>query len=178
MYIICKNISPNDKLYLAHRDPTKHIKLEYRFIQSRVSAMKFESIRDAEQYIFSKGFVKVCIEPFIAPKMATIYSLSHPINGNIFYVGSTKNKLKVRACKRYKCKTAQEIYSLGLIPIAEQIECCSQDVRRETEIFWIQQMKAWGFNLENKHYNNKFFLSTMRIGERRHNKLKKRNCVR
>ncbi len=85
-----------------------------------------------------------------------IYTLSCPITGDIVYVGKTNN-LRSRfnqhkKDKRNITKLKSWIISLakkGLFPIMEIIDECDETNWENTEVFWIQQLKCWGFKLKN-----------------------------
>lgn len=88
----------------------------------------------------------------------TIYTLSHPITGEIKYVGRTTAKLKRRLSKHLAdakihnysaAKWIQDLVIQGLRPIIESIETLLTDGNSE-EIFWISQLRAWGINLLNE----------------------------
>lgn len=87
-----------------------------------------------------------------------IYTLSDPITKEIRYVGKTKSPLKVRynshiaKSKRKETHTHCWIQSLikqKLKPLCEVLEECDQDTWENSEIYWISQLKTWGFNLTN-----------------------------
>lgn len=83
-----------------------------------------------------------------------IYTLSSPITGNVFYVGSTTIGLEKRLKAGYGCETALYLRDLGVAPIIEEIETVSIADRYSSESFWVSQFKSLGFCLENKAYNN------------------------
>lgn len=99
-----------------------------------------------------------------------IYTLEHPITGEIRYVGATRNTLKrrlrghIRDSYRHSYHNSnwiRSIVNIGLEPIIKQIEICDVDNWNEIEGYWISQFKAWGYNLTNdKDFsNNKYVYS-------------------
>jgi len=92
--------------------------------------------------------------------MAYIYTLEDPISKEIKYVGVTKRSLKKRwydHCSNYYLKkvnhkTATWIKSLkakNLKPLINLLAIVDDDNRYEEEVFYIQLLKSWGFNLKN-----------------------------
>ena len=89
--------------------------------------------------------------------MVNIYTLAHPDTGEIRYVGKTKNSLQKRYNQHYynkegKSKISKWIRKLkkeNKKPIIELLDRVAFDLWVETEIYWIAQFKAWGFNLLN-----------------------------
>lgn len=91
--------------------------------------------------------------------MTIIYTLAHPITKEIRYVGKTKNFNKRRYChnninyqKSHKTHLAswlKNILNDNLKPIMEIIDIVEDSEWVFTEIYWICQFKAWGFNLVN-----------------------------
>lgn len=95
----------------------------------------------------------------------SIYTLTNPITNEIFYVGKTidlrvrfKAHLSLRtADSDFKNQIVEFILSSGKMPIIEELDYIeftdkidNQEVNR-LEIYWINQMKQWGFNLCNIH---------------------------
>lgn len=88
-----------------------------------------------------------------------IYTLSHPETGEIRYVGKTTN-LKRRAYQHFNIKICKKlgnkhlgnwllsILNSNLKPVLEIIEECIYNWV-ESEQYWIEQFKQWGFNLLN-----------------------------
>lgn len=88
-----------------------------------------------------------------------IYTLSHPQTGEIRYVGKTTN-LKRRTYQHFNIKICKKlgnkhlgnwllsILNSGFKPLLEIIEECT-DNWIESEQYWIEQFKHWGFNLLN-----------------------------
>lgn len=85
-----------------------------------------------------------------------IYTLSYP-NDNIRYVGKSNNpKQRLRAhisfCKKHKSHKNSWITSLlniGVVPILDIIDEVPLDNWELYEIYWISQIKTWGFDLTN-----------------------------
>lgn len=91
-------------------------------------------------------------------KRITIYTLTNPQNSLIYYVGATTNTLMGRLSSKHSCPTSKMLQKIGVKPVIEMVDECDGNNRRLTESYWIQQFKAWGFRIENKHYNtNRFF---------------------
>lgn len=87
-----------------------------------------------------------------------IYTLTDPRTNEIRYVGKTVQSLNYRlAChiyqtKRYRHHNSSWIKSLlklNLRPIIEELDEVDESKWVETEIYWIAQLKAWGFKLNN-----------------------------
>lgn len=87
-----------------------------------------------------------------------IYSLSHPITGEIRYIGKTVKKLEKRLnghifeSKTPSCHRHNWINSLlkeGVRPEIKLIDIVSKDDWQFWEMHWIEQFKVWGFNLTN-----------------------------
>ena len=94
-------------------------------------------------------------------KTCSIYTLEHPITGEIRYVGRTTTSVAkrlnrhvydARKCKGRGCRSTNWIKGLlkvNLLPIITTIDICVIDDRKDVETYWIQQFKAWNFNLLN-----------------------------
>jgi hypothetical protein len=89
-----------------------------------------------------------------------IYTLTDPLDGNIKYVGKTKNikeRLK-RHLSNYNLKdswTAKNKWILWLkkqsfIPIIEILDEGNKVNINDLERYWISQLKTWGFKLKNE----------------------------
>jgi hypothetical protein len=88
-------------------------------------------------------------------KQAKIYTLTHPLTGDVFYVGATVMELHRRLPGGYHSPTYNSLKAAGATPIIEELESVDLDRVAESENYWICQMKAWGFHLENvrvSHY--------------------------
>ncbi len=92
--------------------------------------------------------------------MVNIYTLSHPITGEIRYVGKTTRKLYNRLTQHWtdiyrrgrKCHKSCWIISLknqGLKPKIELLDVVEDEEWEFWEQYWISQCKAWGFRLTN-----------------------------
>lgn len=88
--------------------------------------------------------------------ITTIYTLAHPLTGEIRYIGKTVQKLKYRLTQhlteKSNHKRANWIKSLkkqNLKPMIESLEECSWEESSTREIYWISQFKTWGFRLTN-----------------------------
>lgn len=92
-----------------------------------------------------------------------IYSLRCPLTDHIFYVGCTAEKLEVRVKQSYTAPTVKELRKQGLQPVIELLEETTYVYRGTRENYWIQQLRAWGFNLENqvmpRHADTPFLIS-------------------
>lgn len=84
-----------------------------------------------------------------------IYMLIDPISRQPRYIGKSNNPLdrlkfhigdKRRSKKKY---WIQNLRSQGLLPLLEIVDEVSLNEWQFWEIYWINQMKAWGFNLTN-----------------------------
>lgn len=99
--------------------------------------------------------------------MVSIYSISLKSNpNNIIYIGKTNSLLKYRlqqhiavALKGKKGKFQNWIrknLNLNEELIIEIVEEVENDNWEESEIYWIAQFKAWGFNLKNVDFGGSF----------------------
>jgi group I intron endonuclease len=88
-----------------------------------------------------------------------IYTLEHPETGEIRYVGKTTNikrryyqHTNKKVCNKLSNKHLSNwlfsILNRDLKPILNIIEEC-EDNWIESEVYWIEQFKVWGFNLVN-----------------------------
>lgn len=88
----------------------------------------------------------------------SIYTLSHPITKEVRYIGKTNQKLKYRLRQHIKEATDRKLISYknnwiislidsGLIPEIESLEDTSTP--NSAEIYWISQIRSWGFRLTN-----------------------------
>lgn len=85
-----------------------------------------------------------------------IYTLSHPLTNEVRYVGQTRKTLKERLRGHLKCQDKvyrnfwiKKLLNEGLKPKIELIEEVPEDIGSETEIYWIEMFKMWGFKLYN-----------------------------
>lgn len=91
-------------------------------------------------------------------KSNKIYSLSHPITGEVRYIGFTSNKLSerlsghlcdIKRSSNRKNNWLKSLISQNLKPVIELVEDLGNDPWEEAEKYWIQQFKNWGFRLTN-----------------------------
>lgn len=96
-----------------------------------------------------------------------IYTLTNPIDGNVFYIGRTFLSLELRlkghlgreSLSYFSKKNIimQEILENNLKPIIEEVEsyiCTNANEEvfvNKMEEYYIIQFKAWGFNITNFH---------------------------
>lgn len=87
-----------------------------------------------------------------------IYTLSHPITGEVRYIGMTTKTLKRRIRehmaeskkgKNRRCKWIRSLVKIELKPKIEFLDEVCTELGNQTEIYWIEQFKHWGFNLVN-----------------------------
>ena len=87
-----------------------------------------------------------------------IYTMSDPFTGEVRYIGKTAVSLAVRLsghiCDSKKLTNhrhywIRSILNKGGIPILEVIDEVEWQHSQDTEIYWIEQFKHWGFNLVN-----------------------------
>lgn len=90
-----------------------------------------------------------------------IYTLAHPLTGEVRYIGKTKD-LKDRLTRHiqksyldkydkntYKSRWIKKLLSHNLKPIMEVLDECDENLVDIYEKYWISQFKTWGFNLVN-----------------------------
>lgn len=89
----------------------------------------------------------------------TIYTLTDPRDGKVFYVGATKMRLTQRLRAHIDQRDKEElpkylrvrdIVNSGYRPIIEPLEESFGDDWVLMEQYWISQFRAWGFDLTNK----------------------------
>jgi hypothetical protein len=85
-----------------------------------------------------------------------IYTLSHPITGEIRYVGQTTLSLRLRhqfhmseSRQPIHTKKLNWIRSISKLGLEPKIELIEEGQWNESEMYWIEQFKAWGFQLVN-----------------------------
>lgn len=85
-----------------------------------------------------------------------IYTLNHPITGEVRYVGKTIQSLNKRLNGHiYKVGNTHTICwikslkKLGLTPNIELLDTCSTNNWKFWESFWIELFKSWNINLTN-----------------------------
>ena len=84
--------------------------------------------------------------------MATVYSLTNPINGNVYYVGFTTKRIEERLLghlAKPNTETTRMLVNIGLSPIINIIES-GEIVSKETELYWIKKLNEEAVLLENK----------------------------
>lgn len=91
----------------------------------------------------------------VYPIITTIYTLTNPVDGLVFYVGATTRPLKHRLSQHISGAKNAIIHRLNkakIKPIIEELEVCEGYLApMHAERYWIHQMKAWGFKLVNKN---------------------------
>lgn len=83
---------------------------------------------------------------------SSIYTLTNPENGQVFYVGCTSKPIEKRLQAGYPCDTFLLLKSKSIKPFIEVIDTCHPHEAKHLELYWIWQMKCWGFTLENKAF--------------------------
>lgn len=87
-----------------------------------------------------------------------IYSLEHPITGEVRYIGKTEQSLSIRLAKHiyeskknktHKNNWIQNLIKQELKPVISLIEEITFNDWEFYEKYWIAQFKAWGFDLVN-----------------------------
>lgn len=88
-----------------------------------------------------------------------IYSLAHPITGEVRYVGVTSGTLSTRLAQHkwdaknkmsHKCHWIKSVIAAtNTMPHIELLEETSKTDWEWLEIYWIEQFRQWGFNLVN-----------------------------
>jgi len=93
--------------------------------------------------------------------MAVIYALMNPQNGNVFYIGQTKNIKNRFAKHKYSCKMEhltpcskyiKYLNDIGLSPKCFIIEEVEHDDRLFWEAHYIGLFKSWYPDLTNQSY--------------------------
>jgi hypothetical protein len=88
--------------------------------------------------------------------MVIIYTLEHPLTGEIRYVGKTSRSIKARYYQHicvssdssYRANWIKSLNKVNLKPIIKELDVCESD-GNDLERYWISQFKAWGFRLVN-----------------------------
>jgi hypothetical protein len=86
-----------------------------------------------------------------------IYTLTDPITKSVKYVGKTKDlkcrfKKHINESKRkrtYKEKWIDSLVIKGMLPIMDILDIVNELEWSFYEMYWISQMKTWGFELTN-----------------------------
>jgi len=85
--------------------------------------------------------------------MTKIYTLENPNTGEIRYVGKTVRPLNYRLSHHIssdnQCHKTNWIKSLDGDPVIKLVDKVSDENWEFWERYWIQQFKAWGFDLVN-----------------------------
>lgn len=102
-------------------------------------------------------------------KTVTIYTLSHPVTNEIFYIGQTTMVLARRldchwttnADVGLKMSTYMKtLKDANLRPKIEAIDTGRYHDKKTLEEFWIQTFSGWGFSLVNyRHNTNKSYIN-------------------
>lgn len=92
--------------------------------------------------------------------MPYIYTIAHPLTGQIVYVGATQNfnnrkRLHHNHNKSAASEFVQELAKNYMLPKIEVLEICDLENMYELETYWINQLTTWGFVLLNKNKVNK-----------------------
>lgn len=103
----------------------------------------------------------------------SVYFLRDPSTGKIFYVGVTSKPLNTRlslhlvsARKGVLTNVGRYISKMQVRPEIVELESfsnesphtfCHSCQRLNLESFWITQLKAWGFELENTHIPTEYY---------------------
>lgn len=102
------------------------------------------------------AIVIICIMCYISIMNTThIYTLAHPITGVVRYVGKANNlasRLRLHLRKdehTAKSRWIQSLRAKGLVPVLEVLDIVPQEEWQFWEMYWIAQMKAWGYQLYN-----------------------------
>lgn len=90
-------------------------------------------------------------------KIVFIYTLEHPLTNEIRYVGKTRNPKmrfhnhcnKLHNERTHKRNWINKLKGEGLKPIMNILDEVSEEEWKLWERYWIEQLKAWGFNLCN-----------------------------
>jgi hypothetical protein len=85
-----------------------------------------------------------------------IYTLAHPVTGEIRYIGKTHFGLNERLAKHlityernHRANWIRNIVNQGMKPIIELLEVIDNENWISAEIYWIEQFRNWGFRLLN-----------------------------
>lgn len=81
-----------------------------------------------------------------------VYDLTDDVTGQVIYVGQTYN-LKARFQVHRSVRKRKDL-SINVLEEINTGDCMVLTIANHLEQYWIEQMEAWGFTLENK-YNNK-----------------------
>jgi hypothetical protein len=76
----------------------------------------------------------------------SIYTLTNPFTGSIYYVGQTVNLVQRRNAHPYCIYDDKKVR-----PIIEEIDRCDEKDKLKVENYWISQFHAWGYPLINTY---------------------------
>jgi len=88
-----------------------------------------------------------------------IYTLADPRTGEVRYVGKTIDTYyrlarhisdAKRSTRRHKDAWLKGIVNIGLSPVLEVLDECTDEDWKLVEQYWISQFKSWGFKLLNE----------------------------
>ncbi len=120
-------------------------------------------------------WVKYRYSVYIFTKMATIYTLAHPITNEIKYVGKTRSALYTRLRSHINSKNDSDVskwaFSLkaeGLCPNIEALELADDLISEDVEEYWITQLNGLGFTLLNYVKTNRVTFKQRRKGKARY----------
>lgn len=89
-------------------------------------------------------------------RIVYIYTLAHPVTGEIRYVGKTHDlaqRYSVHTTslshKSYTCNWIKSLKQAGLKPVMELLDQVPENMWISTEQYWISQLRSWGFKLTN-----------------------------
>jgi hypothetical protein len=89
--------------------------------------------------------------------MPTIYTISHPSEPNVIYIGKTQASLIERLHGHINANNGSKVSGwisrLNKGVAIEPLEVCDSELANKTEMFWIEQFRSWGFTLLNKNGN-------------------------
>lgn len=89
-------------------------------------------------------------------RMVEIYTLAHPITGEVRYIGKTVQKLSVRLSEHMRVRDnshrsswIRQLKNANLVPVISVIESVSEDVWIDRERYWIKKYRDEGYRLIN-----------------------------
>ena len=104
--------------------------------------------------------------------MPTIYSLEHPITGEVKYIGVTRSPLNIRLNGHLNSKNKTKVNNWcldlvneNMLPVIKEVDIVEQTESNNIEEFWIHQFKSWGFELLN---NNKIIRVKAKYSDYKH----------
>lgn len=107
-----------------------------------------------------------CRIPKLEKGYGVIYTLSDPRSGEVRYVGKSVNpkgryyshiytserKMDGSGGLSHKSNWIGSLLKQGVLPIMEILEILEESLLSDAEMFWMIQMKCWGFKLTNTIY--------------------------